>query len=118
MPSASPKPCAVCNTLVFDGSSRCVRHKPPPWVRSVRQVKRTTGRALQRQRADLFAREPLCRQCRTAGRLKLATIRDHIKPTAEGGADDDNNIQPLCDACHDEKTAAESARGRGGYSEV
>jgi 5-methylcytosine-specific restriction endonuclease McrA len=72
------------------------------------------GRKLQLQRAALFAREPLCRECIKYGRISEAVIRDHIVPLAEGGSDDDDNIQPLCRACSDAKTATESARGRGG----
>jgi 5-methylcytosine-specific restriction protein A len=114
MPNAAPKPCTVCRVLVHDGTTRCAAHKPKAWLPTQRQVKRTTGRALQRQRQDLFQREPLCRKCSERGHVTLATIRDHIKPLAEGGTDDDENIQPLCTTCHDAKTAAESLRGRGG----
>jgi 5-methylcytosine-specific restriction protein A len=118
VPNAPPKPCDVCGTLVRDGTRRCVAHKPKPWVRTERQVKRTAGRALQRQREQLFRVEPLCRQCAREGRTALATIRDHIQPLAEGGGDDDANIQPLCRSCSDRKTAREAARGRGGGSNV
>lgn len=74
--------------------------------------KRVRGRRLQAKRAQLFAREPLCRECDRVGLVTLATIRDHIVPLAEGGTDDDANVQPLCGSCSDRKTAAESARGR------
>ena len=110
MPIAAPKPCKICDTLVRDGSTRCDAHKLPPW-RQTATYKRTSGRRLQKQRAELFAREPMCRECRKHGRLSIATIRDHIRPLAEGGTDDDDNIQPLCLPCSDAKTAAESARG-------
>lgn len=111
MPNAAPRPCTVCRALVHDGTSRCAKHKPAPWVRTANQVKRTTGRRLQRDRDALFRREPLCRECSKHGYTTLATIRDHIVSLAEGGTDDDNNVQPLCQACSDAKTAAESARG-------
>jgi 5-methylcytosine-specific restriction protein A len=113
MPHAAPKPCshAACGVLVRDGSSRCPKHKAAAWAKAPGQVKRRTGRALQRDRGALFAREPLCRACDAKGEVRLATIRDHVKPLAEGGLDDDSNVQPLCQACSDEKTAAESARG-------
>lgn len=91
------------------------RHGPDlskPWAKSTPQV-RLSGRALQRARAELFAREPLCAECRraTPPRVTLAVWRDHIVPVAEGGSDDDSNIQGLCDDCHRAKTARESARG-------
>lgn len=87
----------------------------------VATYKRTSGRKLQRQRAELFTREPLCRECSKAGRVTLAVIRDHIIPLAEDGSDDDDNVQPLCKSCSDAKTDAERARGvrrsgRGGKS--
>ena len=62
-------------------------------------------------RADLFRRQPLCEPCHEAGRVTLATIRDHRIPLAEGGADDVTNEQAICDDCHSIKTKAESARG-------
>lgn len=73
---------------------------------------RLRGRKLQRARQALFAEEPLCRPCRKAGRLVVATIRDHIIPIAEGGTDEPENTQPLCQGCSDVKTRAEAERGR------
>ncbi|MGY6240757.1 HNH endonuclease (plasmid) [Burkholderia ambifaria] len=32
---------------------------------------------------------------------------------AEGGTDEHTNLQSICKPCHDAKTAAEGARGRG-----
>lgn len=113
MPTSAPKPCTVCSTLVRDGTSRCEAHKVAAWSARRPDIKRTTGRKLQRQRHELFMREPLCRECERHGRVRQAEIRDHIVPLAEGGADEDSNIQSLCRDCHDEKTAGESKRGRG-----
>jgi len=62
-------------------------------------------------RAELFSSNPLCVDCQRQGRVKLATQRDHITPLAEGGADDPDNTQGLCDDCHAIKSKAESARG-------
>ena len=73
---------------------------------------RQRGRALQTARARLFAQEPWCRRCRAAGRQTIATIRDHLVPLAEGGRDDDRNVQPLCRSCSDAKTHHERQRGR------
>lgn len=112
MPVAAPKPCTECGVLVRDGSSRCEKHKRQAWVQQA-TYKRTSGRKLQRQRTELFAREPLCRECKRQGFVTLAIIRDHIKPLAEGGMDDDDNIQPLCQACSDTKTEQERRRGIG-----
>ncbi len=105
MPSSAPKACPQC------GRAGCEEHRRTPWVQTASYT-RTRGRRLQQQRAELFRREPLCRECSRAGRVELATIRDHIKPLAEGGSDDDSNVQPLCGPCSDAKTAAEAQRGR------
>lgn len=113
MPVSAPKPCSApgCGVLVRDGTSRCPKHPKPQWAKSVTATKRTTGRKLQTMRAALFTRSPLCVVCEAEGKVTLATQRDHIKPLAEGGMDDDSNTQALCDACHDVKSKAESARG-------
>lgn len=74
---------------------------------------RTSGRKLQAQRRRLFERNPLCAACERKGLVEAATIRDHIVPLQEGGSDDDENIQGLCERCHDAKTKAEAKRGQG-----
>lgn len=110
---AAPKPCSQCGTLVRDGSTRCSAHPRQVWAKHDTSAHRVTGRRLQRLRASLFTREPLCRICMLAGRTTLATIRDHIVPLFEGGADDDANTQPICAGCNRVKSAGESQRGRG-----
>ena len=40
-------------------------------------------------------------------------VCDHIIPLAEGGSDDDDNLQTLCQDCDKTKTAQEARRGRG-----
>lgn len=115
MPTAAPKPCshAGCGVLVRDGTSRCAKHKQAAWSQRSTPTKRITGRRLQRMRADLFKRQPLCELCSVLGLVALATVRDHRIPLAEGGPDDVSNEQALCDPCHDAKSLAERLRGRG-----
>jgi 5-methylcytosine-specific restriction protein A len=43
--------------------------------------------------------------------VTLAREVDHITPKAEGGNDDEANLQALCSPCHAAKTKQESARG-------
>jgi 5-methylcytosine-specific restriction protein A len=45
------------------------------------------------------------------GRARPATVRDHIVPLAEGGLDDDRNVQAICTPCSDAKTQREAERG-------
>lgn len=118
MANAAPKPCGHpgCGVLVRDGSSRCPRHPQAQWAKKPTATKRITGRRLQAMRAELFASNPLCVECERHGRVTLATQRDHIVSLGEGGADADDNVQGLCEACHDAKSQAERQRGqaRGG----
>ena len=97
--------------LVRDGTGRCPKHPKQLWAKKPDAPKRITGRKLQRLRAELFARDPLCAECKRQGRVKLATQRDHILSLEEGGADDDSNVQGLCHDCHDAKSKAERQRG-------
>jgi 5-methylcytosine-specific restriction protein A len=115
MPQAAPRPCTApgCGRLVHDGSGRCERHPRPAWTKKADAPKRITGRRLQALRKQLFTANPLCVECERLGRVTLATQRDHIKALAEGGADDDdNNVQGLCDECHEAKSLAEALRAR------
>lgn len=75
---------------------------------------RIRGRQLQQLRLDLFSRQPFCVLClaKAPRMLTIATIRDHVIPLAEGGRDDESNVQPLCQACSDAKSQRESKRGQ------
>ena len=119
MPVAAPKPCGHpgCGKLVRDGSGRCDVHQSEAWVKKPTAAKRITGRKLQRLRAELFTREPLCAECKRLGLVRLASQRDHIVSLEEGGEDVEENTQGLCREHHDEKSLAErlraQARSRG-----
>lgn len=113
MPGYAVKVCTYtgCNTLVRNGSGRCSKHPAKPWVHSTDAPKRMSGRHLQNARERLFRANPLCVECAAQGKVKLATQRDHVVPLAEGGVDDDSNVQGLCVACHKLKSDAEMRRG-------
>ena len=123
MPTAALHPCSWpggCRALT--AGRLCAAHAPAAsdtaapvgyrWGTERRDVKRLRGRQLQARREALFAREPLCRRCRELGRVTVATIRDHVVPLAEGGRDDETNVQALCQECSDSKTREESKRGQ------
>lgn len=58
-------------------------------------------------RRKQLAKHPLCQGC--VG-IVPATVADHIRRITEGGAKrDPANLQSLCRACHQDKTAAERA---------
>jgi 5-methylcytosine-specific restriction protein A len=82
------------------------------WTKAGPPTVRIRGRELQRRRALLFAQYPMCVLCpKRRGTHNRATIRDHIVPLAEGGTEDETNIQAICLECSDLKTAEESRRG-------
>ena len=97
------------NVLDMSQGSRLQR---PAWDGNNAEKRVYKGRTLQRERARLFSANPLCVECERQGRVTVATIRDHIIPLAEGGQDTADNIQGLCEECHNKKTLAESKRGR------
>lgn len=113
MPRKPSSPCSYpgCPQLAVE-NGRCEQHKRQAWSNNNAEKRVFKGRTLQRERARLFSNNPLCVECERQGRVSVATIRDHIKPLAEGGEDVEENTQGLCQECSDAKTAAESKRGR------
>lgn len=106
------KPCAHpgCPELV-SGQTYCDKHR-----REKQQVQdRYRGSAHQRgydarwrrERVLFLQHNPLCVECKRQGRLKPATVVDHVVDH-KGNMElfwDVNNWQSLCKRCHDVKTA-------------
>jgi len=69
------------------------------------------GRAWRRKREQILHRDLYT--CQSCGRVTPELEVDHIINKAQGGSDDDNNLQTLCAPCHKLKTSAESLAGRG-----
>lgn len=122
MPVAAARPCRHpgCPALVRDGSGYCAAHQGDRRINRFADRDRASaaargyGSAWRKLRPVVMARDcGLCQVCRLAGRLTVAVMVDHIKPKAEGGTDDLDNLRAICKACHDVKTQAEAARGRG-----
>ena len=81
------------------------------WEHSKSRHARGYGSAWERIRASVLRRDShLCQPCLAKGRPTPATQVDHITPKAKGGTDDRDNLQAICDECHDAKTAADSGR--------
>lgn len=105
--------------LVRDGTSRCQAHKVLAGSfadkrRGSRQS-RGYGREWVIKRAEILRRDHgICQPCLRDGHVHQGTHVDHVVPKAEGGSDDDANLQTICAARHRAKTAGEAARGRGG----
>lgn len=55
---------------------------------------------------------PLCEVCREAGRLKEASLTDHLIPIEQGGDRfDDRNLMSMCHRCHNRKSGKERHAG-------
>ncbi|WP_261934612.1 hypothetical protein [Sphingomonas bisphenolicum] len=65
-------------------------------------------------RKRVLIEEPWCRECLRIGIAPpgRTTIADHIRNRAEGGANERENYQGLCDRHSKAKTAKEAARSR------
>jgi 5-methylcytosine-specific restriction protein A len=66
-------------------------------------TRRTAARARR-----VRARDPICKVCHS----RPTDHADHIVPMAEGGADDEANMQGICIPCHELKTADELRRAK------
>ena len=73
----------------------------------IRRARRS--RRYRRRRRQLLATEPLCRLCDGESRTVAAAELDHIVPAARAPERfwDVTNVQPVCRAHHEQKTAAE-----------
>ena len=69
------------------------------------------GRPWRRKRASILIRDNYT--CRVCGLTTKDLEVDHIVNVAQGGTDDDDNLQAICIPCHKAKTARESAAHRG-----
>ena len=70
-------------------------------------VQRIRGRALQTLRHRLLSDDPLCVMCKARGLARRATELDHIVALANGGGNEEENLQGLCSECHEVKTLAD-----------
>lgn len=108
MPPKPPRTCNHPGCRALTVNRHCDDHKRPPWQKRRTAPRTIVGDALQRERALLFAEQPICAICHS----KPSKYRDHIVSLLEGGTDTRENTQGLCKKCHNRKTGMESARGR------
>lgn len=81
------------------------------WSHGKSRHERGYGSAWVRMRDAIMRRDSyLCQPCLAKGRPTPATQVDHIKPKASGGTDEAENLQAICGACHDAKTASDNGR--------
>ena len=70
------------------------------------------GSAWEKLREQAFRRDAgICQYCRAKfGLVHLGTQVDHIVPKAQGGSDEIENLQTICDEGHKRKTAEENGK--------
>lgn len=78
-------------------------------------AERGYGNEWRKLRDRILGRDKrLCQPCLRQGRTTLATEVDHKIPKAEGGTDDEGNLEAICNQdpflCHSKKTAQEAKR--------
>ncbi|OZI56751.1 HNH endonuclease [Bordetella genomosp. 4] len=71
---------------------------------------RLRGRRLQQARLRIWAHDPRCARCRNLTEYPSGFELDHIAPVHKGGGNEDENLQVLCHACHEVKTAEDLGR--------
>jgi len=81
------------------------------WSKESRH-KRGYGSSWDRLRKVILLRDRGICQCPDCQggekRLRIATEVDHIKPKAEGGTDDENNLRAVNSECHKRLTAMQN----------
>lgn len=97
MPIAPRPPCAIAG---------CKNRKPCP----IHKRRRPAGYGRPWRdgpRAQVLAEEATCRRCGAAFDANNRPHVDHIRPRAQGGSDARENLEALCESCHNRKTATE-----------
>ena len=105
---------AACGTTIA-APGYCEKHakdKTGWYATSTKSAQeRGYGWAWKKKRESIMRRDcGLCQVCRKQGRIKAATEVDHIIGKAQGGTDDDVNLQAICAPCHASKTGSERQR--------
>ena len=114
MPKRPARNCAQpgCPNLVATGT-RCYKHQLPRAVDGrPSAATRGYGAAWSTIRAKHLADHPYCADPsrRHASTLVNGSHVDHIRPLSAGGSHAASNLQTLCHACHNYKTAHDGSR--------
>ena len=107
MPRSPRRGCAYgwCSRLAVDGERYCEEHLKKATKEYERfgrdpKTKRMYGKAWERIRKRYAKAHPFCEECLKAGRMTTTEHIHHIKPLAEGGTHDEENLMALCKSCH------------------
>ena len=119
MPRAAPSACTEpgCPALVHNGKSKCEQHSKQ---QTTAHSKQYGSRPENKQYADFYnsrtwrnisinhrKKQPLCMHCLEHNITKPADVVDHIEEIRDAYAKrfDTTNLESLCHACHNSKTA-------------
>lgn len=106
MPKKPLRPCRYPGCPNLSDGVYCEKHRGL-YARESAEV-RGYGSKWRAARKRYLIRNPLCVQCYKSGKIRPATVVDHIIPH-RGDMKlfwDEENWQPLCKPCHDEKTGS------------
>lgn len=113
MPPRTPKACRVrgCRCTTTDPSGYCESHKGEGWRQyktGLSRHQRGYGSRWDVIRPRILKRDKgLCQEHLRRGLAVPAACVDHIIAKANGGTDDDTNLEALCWSCHATKTGRE-----------
>lgn len=128
MPTAAPKPCTVCGTLVRDGGSRCPAHaQVGKWGDDRRGSRQSRGYGAdwERLRERILRRDNglcTCDECRRTHAVRAATEVDHriskalwqLLHGSLAGVNAESNLGAINHQCHKAKTQREAQAARQG----
>tara|TARA_R100001443_G_C3347860_1_gene176103 strand:+ start:1329 stop:1661 length:333 start_codon:yes stop_codon:yes gene_type:complete len=95
------------------GNNRPWIPKRPQHMREVDNASFYNSMRWRKVRKYFLKRNPICRICEYEGKIKSATVVDHIRPITMGGKEFDiKNLQSLCESHHNAKSAREGHERR------
>ncbi len=107
MPYACKKPCTQPGCRVLVDRGYCSKHKRTPSrqhdANRLGSTARGYGYQWQKLSKVILAQNPVCQM---TGCNRMAQCVDHIIPKPKGD-DTLDNLQALCNVCHNQKTASE-----------
>ena len=115
MPYKPAKPCAHPGCAALTDKRLCPDHAKQEARRYEQQQRdpataRRYGRSWQRLRAAYLTAHPLCVMCLVEGKCVPAVLVHHRLPLADGGGNDEANLQALCQPCHSAHHARDGSR--------
>ena len=96
-----------CSNKAEKGGSYCSKHRPKDKDSRPSSTARGYNRRWRKVRKMYLNKNPLCVECLKSGIITPATVVDHIEPHKGdyGKFWDEDNMQSLCESCHNRKTA-------------